>query len=113
MDTCFGCMHRFGSGEEPELDVKLRDEVASVAKESLGSQDGEAGQPKGRDTPGPGPQTQEPSDGKSQPTSAEASGRCLRMQWAQRKGEACLLGEFLVEFEGFLRDFLVDGKVDV
>lgn len=32
---------------------------------------------------------------------------------AERRGEACLLGEFLVEFEGFLRDFLVDRKVDV
>lgn len=28
-------------------------------------------------------------------------------------GEGCLLGEFLVQFEGFLREFVVDRKVDV
>lgn len=28
-------------------------------------------------------------------------------------GEGCLLGEFLVQFERFLREFVVDRKIDV
>lgn len=32
---------------------------------------------------------------------------------ARAGGEGCLFGEFLVQLEGFLRDFLVDRKVDV
>lgn len=34
-------------------------------------------------------------------------------QTSAKGAEGCLLGEFLVELEGFLREFLVNRKVDV
>lgn len=61
MDTCYGCMYKFGSNTE------LEEKAESAKKESL------------------------------LPSNSEES----------------LFGHFLIEYEGFLRDFLVNSKIKV
>ncbi len=70
MDTCYGCMYRFGSS--PELEEK-----------ALSSGQGDSG----------GESNKQPS--------------------CQLGGKGCLFSDFLVEFERFLRDFLVNRAVQV
>ena len=114
MDTCFNCMHRFegkeavgahaAGGACTDGAVKISGEVLQGI---LGRSDARGGVVEATPRAAEGVACRTPAAVRA-PCEEDAPEEALR-----RRGQACLLGEFLVEFEGFLRNFLVDRKVDV
>lgn len=126
MDTCFNCMHRFGgegaseptqavdacrggcgSGACTDGAVKISGEALQDLLDRTGACEVAAVDATSESIAA---QTASCSMHASAVTPGEES---IPDEMTERRGQACLLGEFLVQFEGFLRDFLVDGDVDV
>ena len=86
MDTCYNCMYRFGSN--PELE-KRADDVPSELPEEVDRE------------------TEKAASG------SEAAVKNRNSASVDAPTGCALFVEFLVQFQGFLRDFLLDSKVRV
>lgn len=84
MDTCYSCMYKFGSNPELEMRFARPDAVAK-------------GRAVGRE---------QEEEGGSQEEGSRANQH-------KKEGEESLCVEFLVQLQGFLRDFLLDRQVRV
>lgn len=102
MDTCFNCMHRFGLdgdaevGSDEALDI---DEPRELVGEY--SREGATGR-----TDTPNAEAQRPFQEKPLEAEREKEG-------SREEGSGGILVELLVEFDGFLRQFLLKRGIDV
>lgn len=117
MDTCYNCMYKFGSYLELESKVSKEDNenaVAEIEKDIEDIEDAEAadGTEATEATEHEDPETASPEKGGKMLLSKEGNVEDIQEE-AKEKLKDTLFGEFLVEFEGFLRNFLLDRDVDI
>ena len=109
MGTCFNCMHVFGKNDgasEPVAPIPHLEEIRISSEPAvLEPVDADVDEPVEMPASGPMGTTE------AEPNARERVQRRVRL--ASRVAPSCLFDEFLVEFEGFLRDFLLDRKVDL
>ena len=95
MDTCYGCMYKFGSSPELEASAGMA-AMASAPVEAVAD-------------------TASITQAASTATASPATTAVLDVPIfsASSAESGCLFNKFLVEFYGFLGDFIADGKVNV